>query len=187
MILAAFSPSLKEQATLPHAWPATTCPWIVVILRDETADGSSHLATFTLKSGLELLNNINLHDKAVVNLVCSHPEANTWRVRQVVEVLAGTFGRDTVVVMRDQTGSLFCPDSPRLPVDQIAKLVKVCSVENPEPRQAHTDNSFNMIAAIADTMANRMSASAAKAKQRALAANQLGQAKQPKESPNGRS
>jgi len=158
MIFAAYSPSLSEQASLPHIWPATTRPWIVVTMRygDETKD--PHLVTYIPNSGLELLGSVSLQDGVAVNVVCSHLEGGEWRVRQVEEVLVGTLGQETVVLMRDQAGSLFCPDAPELPVDQIAQLVTVCTTEATPRRSVPTEDHRGMHAAIARAMKSRVAA-----------------------------
>lgn len=190
MIFAAYSPSLSEQASIPHVWPATTRPWIVVTMRHGDETKNPHMVTYIPNSGLELLGSVSLQDGVVVSLVCSHLDANEWRVRQVEEVLVGTLGQETVVLMRDQAGSLFCPDAPELPVDQIAQLVTVCTTEAAPRRSVTAEDHRGMHAAIARVMKNRIASPTLASPAPAAAPvpqAQPAQAPQPPQASNGQS
>lgn len=133
MIAAGCSPGVGDVASCAPPWPATTKPWIVATLLVDDGTAGAYLMTYTSDSCHELIPSVSFMSGHLLEMLCVNVESGRWVPRRITEVLSGRVGDSDVVVLRDEAGSLFCPEIPGCPAAAVQELKQVRTVGYPNP------------------------------------------------------
>lgn len=133
MIAAGCSPSIGDVASCAPHWPATTKPWLVATLLVDDGTADAYLVTYTSDSCLELIPTVSGMPGHVLEMLCFNGQSGRWALSRITEVLSGSVGQSSVVVLRDADGALFCPEMPGCPASAVQELKLVRTVGHPDP------------------------------------------------------
>lgn len=122
MIGATCSPGVSEAVSCAHLWPVTTKVWLVATLLVSDGADDAYLTTYTSDSPAELAPTVNGMPGTLVDMLCLLPRSGRWVARRIAELWTGTLGQTPVVVFRDTSGTLFCPEMPDCPASSVQEL-----------------------------------------------------------------
>jgi hypothetical protein len=131
MIAATCSPGMSEATSGAHLWPVTTKVWLVATLLVDDGADDAYLTTYTSDSPSELAPTISGMPGTLVEMLCVVPLRGRWVPHRVTELWTGTLGQTPVVVFRDATGRLFCPEMPDCPASAVQELKLIRLVGRP--------------------------------------------------------